>query len=547
MAVKMRLIFSIIFIIQYYNVECSKLRLDPLVESNAGLIRGLQASDGDYSMFLGIPFAKVNESNPFGISTPQEKFDDVYEAYDDSLMLCPQYQSSNIKVGNVNCLFLNVYVPNSAHSQNLLPVMIFIHGGTFTSGSGRKSEYGPKYLVDKNIILITINYRLGPYGFMCLDTPEVPGNQGLKDQVLALRWVKDNIGAFGGDVNKITLFGRSAGGISIDLHLLSEHDNLFNRVIMQSGTSLASRVLQTPDKPDKTAPLKIAEYLDFKTDSVSDALNFLAQTDTHLVITTARTLNMVFKPCVETVFNDVEPFITKPWTDAEFTKIKGMPILIGFNNKERSSEYARKDEKYFEGLNVIHDKLNESFNLDNDDLANMKNIIQHFYFGDEKISIDLIDEIGDFDSDYTYIHPIQRSIKKYIESSPENIYYYMFSYSGGRNFYRARYNVTGEGAFHTDEIGYLFDVSFLPEDNVNDLILLEQMTTMWANFVKYGDPTPATTDLLPVKWTPLTKDKWHYMNIHSQLSMESRPLNSRMAFWDLFYKLNEDASRLCEK
>ncbi|KAM3958209.1 cholinesterase-like [Aphomia sociella] len=479
---------TIIFLFTFYiiqHVQSNILRLDPLVDSNAGLIRGLHATDGDYSMFLGIPYARVNESNPFGISTPEEKFQEVYEAYDDSSMLCPQYQS-NEPVGNLDCLQLNIYVPNSANSQNRLPVMIWIHGGTFRTGSGRTSESGPKYLVKHNIILVSINYRLGPYGFMCLETSEVPGNQGLKDQLLALRWIRDNIEAFGGDVNKITLSGHSAGSISIDLHLLSSHDNLFNRVIMQSGTSLASSLLQTLDEPDKSAPMKLAEYLGYQTDSITEGLNVLARTDSNLVIAASNALGIIFKPCVEKEYLYGEPFITEHWVSAEIRKVKGIPILIGFNSNERTSEYVNKESDFYDNLNVFNDKLVQTFSFDNNELIKFQNIVQHFYMGDNKTSIEFMEKIGNFDSDLTYIHPIQRSIRKYLERSAENIFYYMLSYSGDRNIVKRRLNVTVEGAFHGDEIGYLFDLPNLPEDNPQDLLVIEQMTTMWANFVKFG-------------------------------------------------------------
>lgn len=105
--------------------------------------------------------------------------------------------------------------------------MIHIHGGGFSIGFAGRFAYGPSFLVKHDVILVTLNYRLGPYGFMCLHTPEVPGNQGLKDQLIALRWIRDNIESFGGDANVITVLGGSAGARSIDLHLLSRHEKLF--------------------------------------------------------------------------------------------------------------------------------------------------------------------------------------------------------------------------------------------------------------------------------------------------------------------------------
>lgn len=101
--------------------------------------------------------------------------------------------------------------------------MFWIHGGGFTSGSGNSDIYGPHYLIAEDVVVVTINYRLGVLGFLSLDDPklEVPGNAGLKDQVMALKWVQKNIRNFGGDPNNVTIFGESAGGSSVHFLLLS--------------------------------------------------------------------------------------------------------------------------------------------------------------------------------------------------------------------------------------------------------------------------------------------------------------------------------------
>ena len=90
--------------------------------------------------------------------------------------------------------------------------MVWIHGGAFTSGSGTYGDYGPQYFMDSGVVLVTVNYRLGPFGFLSTASEEIPGNMGLWDQSLALHWVRDNINHFGGDEDQITLFGESAGG-----------------------------------------------------------------------------------------------------------------------------------------------------------------------------------------------------------------------------------------------------------------------------------------------------------------------------------------------
>lgn len=116
--------------------------------------------------------------------------------------------------------------------------MVWLHGGGFSFGSGNSFLYGPDYLVAEDIVLVTLNYRLGPLGFLTAG-PDAPGNQGLKDQVLALQWVRDNIAAFGGDPEQVTIFGESAGASSVQLLLLSPlAKGLFQRAISQSGSAL---------------------------------------------------------------------------------------------------------------------------------------------------------------------------------------------------------------------------------------------------------------------------------------------------------------------
>lgn len=131
----------------------------------------------------------------------------------------PQPVTSAAEISE-DCLRLNVYSKNiSSHAQK--PVLVFIHCGGFYEGSARSVEFGPQYLMERDIVLVTINYRLGALGFLSTGTKEAPGNNGLKDQVVALRWIRDHIKSFGGDPNSVTLMGYSAGGMSVTLHMVS--------------------------------------------------------------------------------------------------------------------------------------------------------------------------------------------------------------------------------------------------------------------------------------------------------------------------------------
>ena len=216
----------------------------PVVKTRAGAVRG--TVDGSVRVFLGIPYAAPPVGN-LRWQPPQ-----AHASWTDTLEAsragnsCPQmsFRRGGIE-GSEDCLYLNIYSPNPAGAR--LPVMVWIHGGTFIAGTG--AMYNGSQLAAKgNLIVVTINYRLGPFGFLAsrrLDSAGHPsGNYGLLDQQAALRWVKENIAAFGGDPEKVTVAGESAGAISIGLHLVSPAAaGLFERAILESGPFLHTRTL----------------------------------------------------------------------------------------------------------------------------------------------------------------------------------------------------------------------------------------------------------------------------------------------------------------
>ncbi|MEH6491118.1 carboxylesterase/lipase family protein [Halopseudomonas sp.] len=210
---------------------------DPLaVTTTEGDIKGVTI-DG-MRVFRGIPYAQPPVGDlRFTPPVPAQK-------RTETLQLSSAFGSSCVQVdlaviapaGEEDCLYLNVYAPESGED---LPVMVWIHGGAFVFGNGG-GEYDPTRLVKEDVIVITLNYRLGLLGFLA--HPELDsdgGNFGLMDQQQALRWVKENAAAFGGDPDNVTIFGESAGGHSVMSHIASpraEAENLFQRAIVQSGS-----------------------------------------------------------------------------------------------------------------------------------------------------------------------------------------------------------------------------------------------------------------------------------------------------------------------
>ncbi|KAK3919715.1 Venom carboxylesterase-6 [Frankliniella fusca] len=143
---------------------------------------------------------------------PVVSWSDVRDAITEGSECMQQDQNTGKMVGSEDCLYLNVYTPLRKEAK--LPVYLFIHGGTFMFGSGSRATYGPDFFMLKNMIVVTINYRLNAFGFLNLDNDVVPGNAGIKDQIAALKWVHDNIAKFGGDPDLITIGGQSAGAVS---------------------------------------------------------------------------------------------------------------------------------------------------------------------------------------------------------------------------------------------------------------------------------------------------------------------------------------------
>jgi len=211
-----------------------------VVETRDGLVKGVVSPE--INEFLGIPYA----APPVGELrwTPPQRHERWHGVLDATQLgnQCPQVDFFGAFLGNEDCLFLNVYTPGgkkNRHEHDDLPVMVWIHGGSLVTGSG--GLYDPTPLVTKgNVIVVTINYRLGVLGFLAHPALDSEGhlnaNYGLMDQQFALQWVQWNIEAFGGDPERVTIFGESAGGLSVYSHLASPTAaGLFHRAIAQSG------------------------------------------------------------------------------------------------------------------------------------------------------------------------------------------------------------------------------------------------------------------------------------------------------------------------
>ncbi len=251
--------------------------METIVKTKQGAVEGVRSKDGRTVIFKGVPYAEapvgqlrfqrpqpkapwegVRPCKEFGPRCPQADLAsmDFYgkEFYDDMVPPC-----------NEDCLYLNIWAPEEGES---LPVLFWIHGGAFMHGCSSEKEFDGEGFAKKGIVMVSVNYRVNAFGFFAhpdleKENPEgVSGNYGILDQLFALKWVRENICAFGGDPDRITLCGQSAGCMSVQTLISSSlSKGMVSGAILQSGTGLPPR-RSVPSREQAHAPsLRLMEYL----------------------------------------------------------------------------------------------------------------------------------------------------------------------------------------------------------------------------------------------------------------------------------------------
>jgi para-nitrobenzyl esterase len=233
---------------------------NPVLTIDGGQIQGVETTTSGIVLYKGIPYAAppvgdlrwrepqevipwegIKVCDTFGAAAPQ-KLTDPGSFYD------KEFYAQSPHVKSEDCLYLNVWTPAAGKKNSKLPVAMWIHGGAYRNGFGHENEFDGIAWAKKGVILVTINYRLGVLGFLAHPelTAESPnhssGNYGILDQVAAIKWIKANIEQFGGDPDKIMIFGQSAGAGSVQALVASPlTEGLIFAAIMQSGGGISSR------------------------------------------------------------------------------------------------------------------------------------------------------------------------------------------------------------------------------------------------------------------------------------------------------------------
>lgn len=421
---------------------------------------------------------------------PAESWDGIRDATTEG-NISPQLDPVLHKgfVGDENCLYLNIYTPNLDGA--FLPVMVYIHGGAFKYGSGSSALYGGDFLVEKDVVVVTINYRLGALGFLSLNTPEVPGNAGLKDIVQAINWVKDNIHNFGGNSGNLTLFGESSGGISTSILTASPATkHLISKAIIQSGTGLSSMAFQ---KHPVDNARKLAHLLGSEAEDVDEILDFLTATTAKEIVEATEKLQPLdflqensgnyFSIIVEKEFPGINAIITESFYDLLVSgRIADIPIMIGSTTLELTLERTTDDLQIF---------IPEDLNIERNSEESLKiaDGIKSLYFKGSHTGVESLKEYFELLSDKAVNIDTHRYVKNLVKVSTKPIYYYKFDYVGELNLTKKLLTSLGlNHAGHMDELGYLFSNELLKdvEPTPQDVKMRERMLRLWTNFAKSG-------------------------------------------------------------
>uniref|UniRef100_A0A336LPT8 Carboxylic ester hydrolase n=1 Tax=Culicoides sonorensis TaxID=179676 RepID=A0A336LPT8_CULSO len=517
----------------------------PVVETNTGSVRGsvLESRLGKlFFAFRGIRYAKPPIGN-LRFKAPEniEPWSEIFDATKDGPR-CPQPTDAN-EASDVSedCLRLNIYTSELPKTIRPIkkPVIFYIHPGGFYAVSGQSKNYaGPQNLMDRNIVLVTINYRLGVLGFLSTNSSDAPGNAGLKDQVMALKWIKSNIIKFGGDPRIITILGYSAGAFSTTLHLVSPMSRgLFHRAIIMSGSSILpkktqsdqielakrqARVVNCPETPLNAmmACLQVvpAQLLG---NSVSNMFDFINNPI------------WLWQPVVEPNFGQ-ERFLThEPVELFQAGKFMKIPIMSGITKDEFAGPalYILKNETLSQLMENEWEKLAPICFHYEQGTQNSKFISQALkekYIGGSLKGLDSLKKLNELFSDSVIIFPVYRFI--HLASKYTRVYNYKFVYKG-RYSHLYYPNNSPYGVVHHDDLLYLFVAPkvapmFTELDPEN--IMVERMTRIISNFALYGDPNnPLDPILKDIKWRQnnIKLKKTSYLEINVNMSMKENDFN----------------------
>lgn len=529
-----------------------RVRPGPTIHTRDGPVQGQEETYDIFRRiytFKGIRYAQPPVGNlRFRQAIPPTSWSEVHQAFDYGPR-CPQIGLFLGRfAGDEDCLFLNIATPTNIRSS--LPVAVLIHGGGLQIGNGQMDVLGPELMNQENIVWVSMNYRLGVLGFLNTADSNSPGNFGLKDMILALRWVQNNIEFFGGNPNDVTIIGHSGGAVAVNALMVSPVAfGLFHKAVAQSG-SLFSPWAFNQD-PYRNAQ-QLGENLQLHFTSTADLVNQLRQVSVERLVAAAAPLDrnnppmfeeLMFMPSIDPV-DSLEPriIIAPIATLIRNGMVHRIPYIIGFTSAEslHTAPQVQEDPTILERFNQNPNLLIPTeWNLTpgSPQANEVINGFRNLYFGGAvNITTDMALQWADYSSDRDYNFGISKLARLHRVHQP--VYYYRFSYEGSLNFFKTFAGVSDyPGAVHGDDSFYMYrmNVAITPVAPGDQAFLVQRrMVRMWTNFFKYGNPTVTLFDpLTPELWRALTVNE-EFMDIDLPLRADVHPFRARMDLWHGF-------------
>lgn len=514
-------------------------KTSPIVTISSGQLQGAYQDKGKIAVFKGIPYAQppvgdlrwrppqpvaawsgVRDATQYGLMAIQRQAD--LELFVNTLIegqgwsrlrtafikrlfkLVPQPEQSE------DCLYLNVRTPTPDPSANL-PVMVWIHGGDHQDGSGSDVYYDSNAIAEQGVVYVTINYRLGVMGYLAHpeltqeSAENVSGNYGTLDQIAALRWVQENITAFGGDPNNVTIFGESAGGESV-IHMMSTPlaDGLFHKAIAQSPANAGQMVHLNHrfldfDSAERLGE-RFAQAINVTGDNQLAQLRQLSAEQLYEFARADRELGNHY-PCIDGFVLPKSPF--ELFADGEQAKV---PLMIGSNTDEGTliypilptllAEYRFRDQS----LDALPDYMEEAFG---EQLPKLFSIYPGLTTGRVKAAYDFV---GDYMFGARAYYYAQHN-----ERIGHPTYLYMFARTPPSPTQTA-------GSCHAAELSFVHgsDVPIFPMGK-EDKKLSGKMIQYWTRFAKTGNPSSGGL----IDWPEFSAENPRWLRLNHQISAET--------------------------
>ena len=482
-----------------------------VVKTQFGSVKGTIVDS--LAIFKGIPFAEppVGELR-WRAPQPPKSWEGIKQTTE---YAAAPMQGNDPTGKSEDCLYLNIWTPAKS-SKDKIPVLVWIYGGGFSYGSTSEPVYDGAALAKKGVVLVSIAYRVGQLGF--LSHPElsaenpnkVSGNYGLLDQIAGLQWIKDNIAAFGGDPNKVTIFGESAGGISVSMLCASPlAKGLFQGAISQSGGSFGpSRSTTFPGENMKTLAMAEKDGLEYAEKAGDTSLVGLRNMP-------ADSLPMVMGMGGAWPIVDGYVIPDDQYKLYEAGNYNDVNVLIGYNSDEGASFSREKTpEEYMANVKKRYGKFSDD-------------LIAAYPAGEKSVP----KTARDISRDAAFGWHTWSWARLQSKTGKSKVYYYYFDQHPDYPEDSPKY---GYGSPHGQEVQYVFQNmdKNKPETTPSDLEVSDLMSTYWTNFAKYGSPNGENVP----EWPPFNEEQTKVMYFDSTPHIGTVPSETSLKVLDRYFE-----------